>query len=95
MLQELKKIGFEITIFFAGSAGVFVANRKKPNFHWFTFLMDMVAGGLTAMYVTPIFYEVIRLGESGKLALAFGIGLMGYKAVDIIIEFIVHKMKNK
>jgi len=95
MLTELKKIGIDIFFFVAGASGVFVANRKKPNFKWWTFIMDMTAGGLSAMFITPVFTDIIRVGHSGELALAFGIGSMGYKAVDILIEFITTKMKKQ
>jgi len=95
LLTELKKLGIDVFFFIAGASGVFVSNRKKPDFKWWTFLMDMTAGGLSAMYITPLFTDIIRVGSNGELALAFGIGSMGYKALDLIIDFIVTKIKKK
>lgn len=94
MLTELKKLGIDILFFFAGASGVFVASRKKPDFVWWRFCLDMVAGGLSAMFVTPLFVDVIKIGHSGELALAFGIGGAGYKILDMLIEFITLRVKK-
>lgn len=94
MLTELKKVGIDVILFFSGMAGTYVLKRKDENFNFWRYVADMVAGGLTAMYLTPLFNDIMRLNHNGELGMAFAIGLLGYRAVDLIQNFIIKWFKN-
>jgi len=93
-MNELKKLGIEITWLLAGFAGAFVSMRKNDEKMTIPQLgRHIVSGGLTAMYLTPVINDMIRLNSSGLLFSAFVTGFMGYKAVDMTWDYIKRKFK--
>lgn len=95
-LTELKKLGIEIAYLVAGVAGAFVSMRKTDERVSFgQWVRHVVSGGVTAMYLTPIINDMIRLNNSGLLFSAFVTGFMGYKAVDLAIVTIKKQMKKE
>lgn len=93
-LTELKKIGYDVVLFMSGMAGTFVLKRKDKDFKWWVFCLDLIAGGLVAMHLTPLFMLFLRVSEKVELAIAFCIGLLGYRAVDLVINFIINNFKK-
>lgn len=87
----LKEIGIDLAFMLAGLFGG-VAFLSKPNemTGWQKFL-TIVAGIGSANYMTPAFLYISRLPEQLGYTLAFIFGLMGLKAVDIVIN----KWKSK
>lgn len=87
----LKEIGIDLAFMLAGLFGG-VAFLSKPNemTNWQKFL-TIVAGIGSANYMTPAFLYISRLPEQLGYTLAFIFGLMGLKAVDLVIN----KYKSK
>lgn len=92
-IDYFRKMGFDIFLLITGMSGYLVAKKKSPK-SFLNHILDMVSGGLCAMFITPLLMDVIRANHSGELALAFGIGMMGHKASDILITFIKNKFNK-
>lgn len=92
-IEYLRKMGFDIFLLITGMSGYLVAKKKSPK-RFVAHVVDMLSGGLCAMFITPLLIDVIKTNHSGELALAFGIGMMGHKASDILITFIKSKFNK-
>jgi hypothetical protein len=95
-LTELKKLGIEIAYLVAGIAGAFVSMHKTDKtISLGELTRHIISGGVTAMYLTPVVNEVIRLNTSGLLFSAFVTGFMGYKAVDLAVSYLRRRFSKK
>lgn len=93
-IEYFRKMGFDIFFLITGMSGYFVTLKKEKKSIW-RHLIDMLSGGLSAMFITPLFTDILRVNHSGELALAFGIGMMGHKAADLLVNFIKTKVNGK
>lgn len=89
MIKEIylacKEIGVDLSFILAGLFGG-VAMLSKPNeMSKWQKALTVFAGIGTANYMTPGFLYVSRLPEQMGYTLAFIFGLMGLKAVDMVI----------
>ena len=89
----LHQIGFELYAFFGGIAGAFVSQKGKQKTFYERFTA-ILSGGLIANYMTPLFLDVINLGERGGYGMAFILGFMGMSAVELVINYL-HKRFDK
>ena len=95
-MNELKKLGIEIVYLIAGVAGAFVSIQKTDDtISVWVAIRHILSGGLTAMYLTPVINDVMRLNSSGLLFSAFVTGFMGYKAVDLAVKYLRKKFGAK
>lgn len=95
-MNELKKLGVELTFFIAGVAGAFVSlhDPNKPKNIW-KVLFHVSSGGLSSMYITPFVSSTIGMNSSATLFSSFIIGYMGYKAADMGISVISKRIKKQ
>lgn len=83
--EAFKFIGFHLSLVIAGIAGAFVSNSIK-KLSVMERIFSVVSGGLIANYVTPIIVDIMNLSISTSNGIAFLMGYMGLKAVEILIE---------
>lgn len=95
-MNELKKLGVELTFFIAGVAGAFVSLHNTDGKQSFKkTLFHISSGGLTAMYLTPFLTSYIRLNASATLFTSFVVGYIGYKAIDLTAKWLFKKFKKE
>lgn len=83
--HAFKIIGFHLSLIIAGIAGAFVSNSiKKLSIMERAF--SVISGGLIANYVTPVIVDLMNLSISTSNGIAFLMGYMGLKAVELVIE---------
>lgn len=86
-------------LFIAGAAGSFVSlYRRKVKLTWIGRVFHVTCGALTAFYLTPLFIAVLnpffKVNESIMSSFGFLVGLLGFKAVDMLIDWVFGKFKK-
>lgn len=92
---ELKKLISFCYLFLAGVAGTFVWSRKNPEKKLILHILDLVAGGLSSAYLSPLISDIIGANRQFELSIAFIVGLAGYRLTDWIVEFVKRKITGK
>ncbi len=92
MKEFLESVGIHISLLIAGLAGGLVSiNRDKKLSLWGK-IMVILSGGLIATYITPVFFMLFSFkDERAKYGIAFIIGYMGLKSIELIIEKLTKK----
>jgi hypothetical protein len=93
-MPDVKKILFELTLFFGGLAGAFVSfNKDKHNTPWTVFL-HLVSGGLISVFFTPFVADVFKMNQSAISFTSFVVGYAGYKSADFAVSYLKNKFKK-
>lgn len=76
--------------FTVGSFGAAVfALKFAPGETWQQRVVNIVAGGITAGYISPALVEYLELQSTGfSNAVAFGVGLLGMSLIAAILQAI-------
>jgi hypothetical protein len=94
-MNWVEETGIKVGFFIAGCAGALVSFLKPQELSWKERVLTFVAGGLSAMYLTPVTImgiESVRpISPSAEFAVAFLIGYSGLKG----IEFTIAKIKDR
>lgn len=89
-IDDAKKAGFDLMLLLAGLSGALFKRPSKKKTFWERF-RDLLAGGVTAMYVSSLFSQIMHVGVA--TGIAYIIGRMGEEAPDLIIRLIRNKFK--
>ena len=88
-LDALEGLGFRLADFVAGMAGgivhMLIDNSEKSILHR---ALNVLAGAVTAAYITPLVAYYMSIDEAFERALAFLIGSIGLRLMDKVLEFI-------
>lgn len=99
MLKFLQEIGIDIAILIAGLSGGLVSLRKDEKLSTKQKILTVLSGGLIATYLTPIFLRLAEklIGTDTKIeyGLAFVIGYMGLKAIELLITKLFKQKDNE
>jgi len=92
MKDHLRDIGINIGLLVAGFAGSLVNVKKDGHKNWFTTLTSLLAGTLSANYLTPVVVKFFNMQDSNtQYAAAFIMGFLGLHGV----EFVIDKFRRK
>jgi len=86
MKEFLRDIGINIGIVVAGFAGSLVNVGKNAHTNWPATIASILAGTLSANYLTPIAVEFLKLGQSTQYGCAFLMGFLGLHGVRYILK---------
>lgn len=94
MREFLEEIGINIGLSVAGFFGSLLMLGKSSAFDLRMTFTSIIAGVAAANYLTPIVVDILRLGDSEYvLSIAFLIGFMGLKGVELISNKLFKNVK--
>lgn len=94
MREFLEEIGINIGLSVAGFFGSLLMLGKASAFDLRMTFTSIIAGVAAANYLTPIVVDILRLGDSEYvLSIAFLIGFMGLKGVELISNKLFKNVK--
>lgn len=92
MKDTLRELGINIGLLVAGFAGSLLTVKRDGHKDWFTTVTSLLAGTLSANYLTPIVVDFFRMQNSNtQYAAAFIMGFLGLHGV----EFVIDKFRKK
>jgi len=94
VLDAFKYIGIEVPVFIAGSSGAIVFLTKSTKMTRAQYYTTILAGGLSANYLTPLVGNWIGFEQKVFYGLAFLVGFGGMKLVGAIFEIFFNKVKS-
>lgn len=93
--EIIEETGIKIGLFIAGCVGAIVSFLKPKKLTLPERILTVLAGGFTAMYVTPVAVGLIKIGDSGSFFLAYCIGYMGLKSIELAITELKKRFSKK
>jgi len=94
MREFLADLGINVGLSVAGFFGSLLMVGKTSASDLRTTFTSMVAGVASANYLTPVIVDMFRLKDSGyDFALAFLIGFMGLKLVEVASKKLFKNVK--
>jgi len=90
--DTLRELGINIGLLVAGFAGSLLTVKRDGHKDWFTTVTSLLAGTLSANYLTPIVVDAFKMQNSNtQYAAAFIMGFLGLHGV----EFVIDKFRKK
>jgi hypothetical protein len=87
MKDQLRDLGINIGLIVAGFAGSLMTVKKDGHKDWFTTVTSLMAGTLSANYLTPVVIDLLSIGNSNtQYAAAFVLGFLGLHGVEYVIN---------
>ena len=84
MQEFLKELGINISISVAGLFGALLLVGKSATVDLKTTFFSIVSGVASANYITPIVIDLARVDNKYQMSVAFILGFLGLKGVEII-----------
>lgn len=94
IIEALKYIGIEAPVFIAGSSGGIVFLTKNTKMTKTQQFLTVLSGGLSANYLTPLVGEWLNLSPRVLYGVAFLLGYLGMKGVEILIQIFKSKISK-
>lgn len=94
MKYLLQEIGINIGISVAGLFGSLILIGKQAALQWKTSIFSIVTGVASANYITPIVVDVARIDVKYQMSIAFILGFLGLKGVELISGKLTKTIKN-
>ena len=94
MKQLLEEIGINIGISVAGLFGSLILIGKDAALQWKTSIFSIITGVASANYITPIVIDIVRMDTKYQMSVAFVLGFIGLKGVELISNKLIKKVKN-
>ena len=87
MKDQLRELGINIGLLVAGFAGSLLTVKRDGHKDWFTTATSLLAGTLSANYLTPIIVDAFNMQNSNtQYAAAFIMGFLGLHGVEFVID---------
>jgi hypothetical protein len=94
MKDFIQDIGINIGICIAGLFGSLILVGKESASNWKTTMFSILTGVASANYLTPVFGDILHIGTKYQMSLAFILGFIGLKGVELISSKILKNVKN-
>jgi hypothetical protein len=96
MIKEfLQEVGINIGISVAGLFGSLLLIGKTATSNLKTTFFSIISGVASANYITPIVVDIVRVDEKYQMSIAFILGFIGLKGVELISNKFLKKVKNE
>ncbi len=87
MKETLRELGINIGLLVAGFAGSLLTVKRDGHKDWFTTVTSLLAGTLSANYLTPLVVDAFKMQNSNtQYAAAFIMGFLGLHGVEYVID---------
>lgn len=94
MKQLLAEIGINIGISVAGLFGSLILIGKEAALQWKTSIFSIITGVASANYITPIIVDMTRMDAKYQMSVAFILGFLGLKGVELVSGKLTKNIKN-
>lgn len=94
MREILQEIGFNIGISVAGLFGALLLIGKKATLNIKTTFFSLISGVASANYITPLILDLTRVDIKYQMSIAFVLGFLGLKGVELISNKFLNKMED-
>lgn len=94
MIEEIKDFGINIGISIAGLFGSLMMIGKKSADNLRNTIFSMISGVASANYLTPVILDLIKMDDKFKFSVAFVLGFLGLKSVEIVLDKFFNHKKN-
>jgi hypothetical protein len=85
--DTLRELGINIGLLVAGFAGSLLTVKRDGHKDWFTTATSLLAGTLSANYLTPLVVDAFKMQNSNtQYAAAFIMGFLGLHGVEYVID---------
>jgi hypothetical protein len=85
--ETLRELGINIGLLVAGFAGSLLTVKRDGHKDWFTTVTSLLAGTLSANYLTPLVVDAFKMQNSNtQYAAAFIMGFLGLHGVEYVID---------
>lgn len=92
MREFFESLGIQLSLLVAGFAGGLVSINKDNKLSVWGKITVIISGGFIATYITPVFFLVFKFeDERAKYGVAFIVGYMGLKAIELLVEKLTKK----
>lgn len=96
MREFFASLGIQISLLIAGFAGGLVSINKEKKLSLWGKVMVIISGGFIATYITPVFFMLFKFqDERAKYGIAFVIGYMGLKAIELLVSKFTKKLDDE
>lgn len=92
--QLLQEIGINIGISIAGLFGALLLIGKSATLNIKTTFFSIISGVASANYITPIVLDITRVDMKYQMSVAFILGFLGLKGVELISNKFLKKVEN-
>jgi hypothetical protein len=92
MIQILKNIGIDVGLLVSGLFGTILLLSRNSSDNLKTTIFSIFAGAASANYITPIILDFVKINTpNANYAIAFLLGFLGLKGVEIMSERVFGK----
>lgn len=89
--QFFKSLGLDLILLIGGGLGALVSLTKDHQLTFSQKFLTLVSGAVVANYLTPLFGSWLKAGENTKYGIAFLLGYLGLKSVELSIDYMKRK----
>lgn len=93
MKEILQDIGINISISVAGLFGSLLLIGKQSELNLKATFFSILSGVASANYITPMFIDIARVDEKYQMSVAFMLGFLGLKGVELLSNKLLKKTK--
>ena len=94
MTEFIKELGINVGISIAGLFGSLLMIGKKSAQNLRTTIFSMISGVACANYLTPVILSITSLDMKYQFSVAFVLGFLGLKSVEIVAAKILNIKHN-
>ena len=94
MIEFIKELGINVGISIAGLFGSLLMIGKKSAQNLRTTIFSMISGVACANYLTPVILSITALDMKYQFSVAFVLGFLGLKSVEIVAAKILNIKHN-
>lgn len=94
MIEFIKELGINVGISIAGLFGSLLMIGKRSAQNLRTTIFSMISGVACANYLTPLILNLTSVDEKYQFSMAFVLGFLGLKSVEVIIDKLFNFKKN-
>jgi hypothetical protein len=95
-MQYLKNIGIDVGLLMSGLFGAILLLSKNAAEDLRTTILSLIGGAASANYMTPIILDMFKINTpNANYGIAFLLGFLGLKGVELVTEKIFGKQEKK
>jgi len=94
MGEFLQTLGINVGISVAGLFGALLLVGKTSVLNTRTLFFSLLSGVASANYITPLVSDIIQIDGKYQMSIAFILGFLGLKGVELISNKLVKKLEE-
>lgn len=94
MKELIEAVGINVGICVAGMFGALILVGRESAKNWKTTMFSILTGIASANYITPVIADILKLDMKYQMSLAFILGFLGLKGVEVVSNKFLKKVEN-